>query len=365
MRVSGILCLVTAAAAAQAAGQGSVRRLNMVRDLYLDAAEQHLGPVYWIVPTADGGAAISQPLAPSVIVVRPDGSIAARIGSKGAGPGEFRLPTPGGSFADTLWINDIDNHRITLFDAAHRVVRSISTDIPIVLPDGSPSPVDRFTVRGLTADGALLVLFVALPSSALPLSWGKSGEVGSIVLRVRQDGVVQRPLLAASRPPSCGLPRPACPVVLTALDASANVIATASGATTGPDSATMRVVAVGNHGDTLFRKRLHVSTMPVSAAWMDSISNARGGRNRSNERPTVFGTLADLAVGTDSTVWVAGPAKNTTRDWWVLDQSGNVRGIVSLPVAASVRGVGRNYAWTLEPAASGVGTSVARYRVPH
>lgn len=60
-----------------------------------------------------------------IFVFSPDGKLKSSFGRKGGGPGEMRSPVFLGSIRDSVWLFDASLARITVFDSAQRVGRTI------------------------------------------------------------------------------------------------------------------------------------------------------------------------------------------------------------------------------------------------
>ncbi len=94
----------------------------------------------------DGRIAVANAGTHQVKVFGAEGESLAGLGRRGSGPGEFQFPTWVGTHADTLLVWDAALERLTVFDSAGRLVRSV----PVSIGGSFPSVVGTFP------DGTLL-----------------------------------------------------------------------------------------------------------------------------------------------------------------------------------------------------------------
>lgn len=334
----------------------------------------------------DGDIYVDQPQEGLIRVYDGAGRYVRTIGRRGTGPGEFANPDPLGWRGDTLFVADLGNMRVTLFDPRGRVVGDFAISWPWTHSDLLPG-----YVSGLFDDGTFLVhgtasstLIAERAVSTLPFGRvDRSGRVsnplgrvwvGHAVLYVHPPGAVAgagyympQPFAGPSRRVvvCCGSSRVAV--------VNAGPARTASGAA-------FRVVWIAPDGDTLTTRRYRYRPVPLSAHLRDSVVVAlahhvlRGGLPPSlvaAERwtraalyvPAFLPPVTAVVAGSDSTLWLRG--ENTgaaTVVWRVLDYRGDVARRVRAPADLKIMAARHDLVWGTSLDSLGV-TYVDRYRI--
>lgn len=96
---------------------------------------------------------VAQPADAHVKVVDRDGRLLRVIGRRGAGPGEFQFPAAVGWLADTLWVQDMQARRISLFSPDGRFHSSFASVVDLEM-----FPLRPAVPAALLATGASLVV---------------------------------------------------------------------------------------------------------------------------------------------------------------------------------------------------------------
>ena len=92
-----------------------------------------------------------------------DGTIVARIGTHGQGPGEFRSPTwLAGAGPSSVWVDDFYNRRLTLLELDGAGQPKLGQEIPLLVATTTEYPAvmgDRIASAGLYGDDAVVMFF--------------------------------------------------------------------------------------------------------------------------------------------------------------------------------------------------------------
>ena len=97
----------------------------------LPGTQPEFGDVADVAPGPDGRMIVLDPLGPSVVVLDSTGAEVSRFGRDGNGPGEFRGAGVSNvvSSADSIYVPDLINQRLTVFDHEGTVLRSRALDL--------------------------------------------------------------------------------------------------------------------------------------------------------------------------------------------------------------------------------------------
>lgn len=89
----------------------------------IDGSSELFSRIISITPAPGNGVGVSDVSDPTVRVYGADGELLKVVGSRGSGPGEFRLVTKQGWVDKRLWVADIQLKRTTFFTESFRVAR--------------------------------------------------------------------------------------------------------------------------------------------------------------------------------------------------------------------------------------------------
>ncbi len=297
------------------------------------------------------------------------------MGRKGAGPGEFQMPTVAGFVGDTLWVGDVRLRRTSFFSPDYKLLRTVP------YPDAGKAsgngvrwqvllPLAYLPGGGLIADG-MHDSSAPRPSWATPEQWG-----GSAILLIAPGGSMQRVVawlpanncteyvpvrdgnVIAQIPFCIGTPRHIDPK-------SGRIALALSG-----EGAT-RVVVLDAGGDTLFVRELRYPPVAISRVARDSAVQAEGRRTGASgpvfdkvmsRIPAAHKSVTRILNGRDGTTWIEIATSGQNRVWQILDSHGNVTGAVRLPRAVNVAVAERGMLWGVETDEDGL-MQVVRFKV--
>ena len=134
----------------------SPARAQLTPELRLHVGETPEAPITVVSDLEldrNGRIYVAEPIEAAVYVLDTSGTILNRIGRQGGGPGEFRRPLGLGWKADTLWVADPSQRRISLFQRDGDFVRSAGVQglnmVAALLNDGSVLAVASQQQEGL------------------------------------------------------------------------------------------------------------------------------------------------------------------------------------------------------------------------
>jgi hypothetical protein len=334
------------------------------------------GDVTWsritrVLPAPDGGVVVAELMPPAVHRFDARGQLRHRVGRQGAGPGEYQMVGGIGFVGDTLWVGDLQQRRILLFDAAGRSAGQLS--------DFQGVQVDRGTT---VYPGQLLSGDRAISSSATNSALVASGEVtrqphllldrrGRVRDTIAWIPMVNQQLALAvgSSRMFTGQPFNDGAFLVMAADRAYVIDRRSPSAARG---ATYGITAVRLSGDTLWNRRYPYEPVPLLRAAVDSAVQRM--------RPTVGGQRVPEATvrealyvpafrtpfnggfaASDGALWLRrGDA--AAKPYWVHDANGALVATVAVPATVTLHAVTGDIAWGVELDADDVPT-VVRYRI--
>jgi hypothetical protein len=366
-----IIVAVTAGAVApaDATPRQAPARWTLVPDLRIgsiDDPEYSLTSVGAIAVGANGTMYVVQYLDRQLVMFDRDGRLLGRIGRQGGGPGEFESPGAPKWRADTLVVPDFRLQRLTFFTAdgqligTERLVSPPSANrwfFPTVptalLPDGSavvrPSSMARSQFEG---------------RSRVPLlRLGRSGTVLDTLAWLD----VSHSALALQHGDGAfftGQPLADDPLWQVAPDGSSMVFIDRLAAERRND-ARFVVTKITGTGDTVYSRPHEYDPIAVPRGFIDSVVESvseRASRRtfpspRAAARairealymPDFLPPVTGVVIGRDGTVWLK--RESATGDsiaWNVLDESGNMVAILTLPKGLRVQEAQRDLVWAVE-----------------
>jgi hypothetical protein len=312
------------------------------------------------------------------------------FGRKGNGPGEFRdLYGSMGWHADTLWIFEFNQRRLTFVSRDLRLLRTKSTIEAAATAPPPANPARRVEMTNLDivnlySDGSMLVQWSFGPADPVTFS-----ETDRRYVIINATGDVLRDV--ARIPPSAGrvstrfgpgvfsqsVPFAARPYQAVSSDGSR--IGLVSTATMSGNRGSYTVTAVRATGDTVFARSYQFDGVRVPTSARDSAINAMSqwgtGRTAAARTagealaakarplmPAVFAPVTGLVMGDDDTAWLAVYDPASKPRYRALDGKGNVLGEIVLPARSTLARATRTQLWVIENTADGV-SSIVRYRV--
>lgn len=323
-----------------------------------------LSSVFGVAVSDDGRVFLSEPQFARVVEFTDQGTFAREVGTRGDGPGEFRVP--GALFwrADSLAVTDFQRG-INLFSPDGIFQTLISF---FILDDASP-----FGVRPIfpLADGSIAAMAPA------PISAEASGMVTHETwLKASRDGVITDTLAVLaldgrsysvryqSRGRSGAHPLSWAPVFAAPPTGRSMVIIDRRPATSA-DAATFRVFRIDLHGDTVATTSLSYVPRPLTSSDVDSIASAMAegwSKSMNLPAPALAAAIKDqivwpeyrppvtLAVaGADGSVWLRREAPEAEQVRWdILDEALEPIGWVVLPEGLDVKVVSTAWVYGVE-----------------
>lgn len=299
----------------------------------------------------------------TILVLRPDGGFARRIGRKGEGPGEFQVAQAHGFVGDTLWVRNWPAPRMSLFrkDGTHLSTRQTPVEVKgarLSAPAG---------LSGLLTQGRAYVHI-----TALSLDDSDARAMQPLLVGTREmktiDTVALIPNPKGLYVPSVGYwafaPIPMSP--LYHVSSTGTEIAVAEWNRSGPGTVTLRVI--GPDGAQRLRRNLSFPARPIPRHTRDSLlaealTKARpqldAARRKgtlagsSNERlveqgldlPDRFPPVRTVLVGIDGTLWLERFGEGRAGDWLVLSRTGDALFRVQIPSTLDVHAVSATDVW--------------------
>lgn len=314
--------------------------------------------------TGDGRVLVTQSQDGQVRVYSPDGSLEARIGQSGEGPGEFQVVSQVGRMGDTVWVTDSRSRRTSWFDAGGELLRD--ERYPEVAPPAEGHRADY--VRPL-ADGRAIALTSAEFQSDLegtdhrfPLLVTARDGSDPVTVGTRNLQHERAMLVSGSAGAFTSIQ------VFTqrwsdhtlwanAPDGTSIVIVERPVAST-PDSASYRVTRVGLAGDTVFSTAVRYRPLALAAAERDSLVRRytqNGDMSESDLRnvlflPDLHPPATEVFVGLDGATWIARERPDGASEitWDVVGPDGAHVASVSGPAGLRLMAADGRTAWGLE-----------------
>jgi hypothetical protein len=367
--------------------QRRVPVLTAKEELRIDANDQDLSSVGFILPARDGSMAVAQPSDHLIRFFSATGQPAGTFGREGEGPGEFRNMGAAGTVGDTLWVLDMGNARTVYVGPDHKLLRStrLAQSLKATPTDsaGLAGIMGGIPVNGVYRDGTFLTRLY-LPKNAPKPSWYPDGAAGSPVVIASPAGVFRRLIaIEPPSPPECqkngtmnggtwGAVVPFCFAGQEDIATDGSRIAFARGTNATEAQASYQVIVIAATADTLVARNYSYHPIPISQHVSDSVRDLLTSRPgmapqlvdafRKMSFPPTFPPLHSVLVGRDGTIWVEEWAADANHHWRILDPEGSPIGALTLPHNIRVSIAERNRFWGISTDADGL-QSVVRYRI--
>lgn len=358
-------------------------RASLTAELRIDGTEHDLVPFGGvaggsIAVAGDGTVAISQMQDHLVRFFSGEGAYLGSFGGEGRGPGEFVRNARMGWLADSLWVYDPGQERVTVLMPSRGLARTIG-----VGGGAKPSSALKETVPGSPyAYPVALHPGGAFTSLVLPL-WDQSpaayvdhvffasvsaeAEITRVVAMIPSGDTHARD----NRGGSASLPFANRTVEDVARDGRHVGFARAR---TDGASASVAVSLFRSDGDTVFVTHVPIDLVPLPASVRDSVferrisslqsmspSLADALRERSGEA-THHPPLQDMIIGRDGTTWISLANRDGERPYLVLDPDGAPLGRVHVSDRSRIAEAERDRIWVIEKDEFDV-ESLVRYAV--
>ncbi len=376
-----VFAFVLIAPALQA--QPTAPRARIVEDLRLDATKEDFTVFRRLYVGPRGQIVVPLAQDMQLRVYDSTGKPIGRVGRKGSGPGEFRVLQSIGWVADTLWVYDGTQERLTFFAPDLRMLRSIAlgdqqVPVPSGYPSGSPQ-LNLFQPAAVYGDGSMLA-----EGRVAPVARTKEAQYDErIVVRAAPAAptrfVAKSPVYEDKRwYVSAGgfgmqVPFALWPITSYAFDGSRLAHLWADADT--PTGGHLFVSALNSRGDTLFARSYPYVGERISKASADSavatmVLRGEGSPEISQQlqtlmrahMPSTYVPTESLVIGRDNTLWIGMRATAEGPSALVLNLRGDPVATVLLPPKTTVRQASATRIWTTQTDADGL-VSVVRYKV--
>ena len=294
------------------------------------------------------------------------GEFVRNLGKRGEGPGELMFPSSMGWYGPRLWVADFQLARFTFFDIETGEANTVPyrVNVPVayyvygmapeaVLANGQlvgyPTVSARARATGLISHRPMIVTEIdGSPRDTLALLSAVNGSVEITTgLQPHARSYIGHPLSDED-------------MIRFAPDGSGAVLVKRK-SWEGKGPAKFEVARVGVHGDTVLYLSIGYDPQRVPSDFFDQEIDTRldkptvldqrafaGALREFYEQRRYFPPVTSLQVGSDATIWLAGPDNGGERIWLVLDRSGAVIGRFRLPTSSRVSYANRAEAWVVE-----------------
>ena len=366
---------------AGAATDPSNRTAALLPELRIDGWTEELVPIAALAVSSDGVIAFTQAQDGQVRFYAASGKPLGRLGRRGEGPGEFLNPYRLGWVADTLWVYDGRQRRISFVTPERTVARTLGNIPGAALPrpeDAGRVPEFPFAfVSGIAPDGSFLASMGFAVNQPVPEEYRGRSVVGLL----DQGGTVQEILsilpeeeggsLTTPEGGSASVPFGNRPQV--AFSPRGEMVAFAMASLDGPDAGTFLLTAISPAGDSIFSRRYELLLEPIPASVSDSARTAlidrlqRVGPSfvaaaRDAFIPGHYPPLEGLVIGMDGTLWVQKRPMAAGVPYLATEPNGEVIGALVLPGRSRIAAAQRDRIWVIERDSLNV-ESVVRYAV--
>lgn len=355
--------------------------LRATRDLTIGANANDLSAVGAMAVSASGIIAVLQPQDLTIRFFDAGGKALGRFGRDGEGPGEFRSVGWAGWNGDTLSVEDSGIRRVTFIGPDVRLLRVVPDPIRILPPRSHPKDppvVGDAAIVAVMADRSVLLDFFPGSRSLRP-SWLHTTSSSLALSLVHVDSAGRFLRIAADMEdhgPRCvwGAAAVSIPFCSHWVIGDGFAHGIASVAAVVGDAPQYRLILIGSlHGDTLINRTYSYLPQPISGRVADSvrekllatprISPERRAAYQSLPFPKYFPPVRRILVGMDRSVWLEEPgAPDGSHRWRLLDASGTVRGVVTIPSNVRLRDVRHDMAWGTAADEDGL-ESIVRFRI--
>ena len=368
--LSLIACaFVSVSAATRSNAQAKPPQLKAVADLRIDSALANPARVAFVLPGPSGDVVVSPESQGAIRGFDPSGRaqpLKATVGF--AKDPDIRMVSRIAWSGPTLIAVDPGYRQIAVLDKTGKVTKSI--EMPSMIrpswSDRHKYPLfSRYETYAIYPNGDWLVRAAEAKTFMSTPDYDSSY---TYFMRTNENGSIQRSI--ARVPKSDGLidrrngqsrfvyRTPFAPRTLWDASSDGSRIVIVSQSVHGADSATYRVTAIGEKGDTIFSKRYPATLLAVSKKSVDSaLARVRGGGSFSVDElrglvarqiPPVFPPVENLIVGADQTIWLELHSGGADRQWLSLDPTGTPIGVASVPRSFVARAGDKNHLWGFE-----------------
>lgn len=323
-----------------------------------DGPEYQFTTISHVVASGDNVYVVQRGV-PEIRVFGNDGRYRRTIGRQGAGPGEFESMWSMGIVGDSLWSIDINLRRLSFFNLTGALISTVPFDpIPLSLGESvlfMPYP------DVLMRDGDFLGFGRGAASSI------DNGDItANPLMRMTPDGraadtlawvsITHDDMILRSARSRSYRPQPFTDAPLAVYAASARrAYVIERWAATEPNTAAVRITALGAGGDTAWVRELSYEPARLDPAIVDSIRGrlvralaARYPReevHRALFAPTWRTPVTAAVAGDNGTLWIRWDEDTKPGRYTVLNPDGVVVADVLAPKKVNLRWVSDSTAW--------------------
>lgn len=340
-------------------------RTLVVRDTAISDAV-----ISWAMMASGGSLVLARPAEGDLVLLDERGRVVRKAGRRGAGPQEFARMGPAGWIADTLWIYDSGNRRISYFDSGLRFLRSApAPSATAQRPRNDSRMWNLLSPRGDLGERGWLYAVYPQPGGSV----GSNREELSGIAMVDREGVLGR-IVVQTPPDPCslrtvvsGMPaqlrHPLCAAATTAVaphgDYVLMMVPAAASTATGGGTIT-RFTA---EGERSWQRTLTLATTRIPRSVRDSVIASFGAPGtppgmveaaKKLPSPEWYPVLRSLVAGRDGAVFVERWRTDARQEWIVLDPLGVVTGSILLAGGERLLAGSSHLAWVLRELDSGL-----------
>ena len=329
------------------AGQRPQPQLVAALVARVDGSAENLTPITALAIQPDGTIMAAQPQDGLIRMFTAAGRAAGSFGRAGEGPKEFRWINTMGWVAETLWVNDDMQHRVTYLAGGKTFLRTEPMPrLPELDPGGKSVPrVSDFGPVALLPGGWSLRSGLA-ERNEQPPAWKTIVRGTEVFSRVSPSGGFDRVVAAVLGPATqckdrkLGVPIPECGGALWAVASTGGRIGVALPVVRDRRSPQVRLILISAQGDTITDHVYPIHAIPLSSRSADSIRTDRINNSHSAAAiagwkavkiPPYFRPFEFLVVGREGSLWLGQHADKGERAWLVVGPTGVTRGTVMLP----------------------------------
>ena len=274
--------------APQVGAQSAPAPLTFTRDLRIDATEQDLSPIGWLLVARNGTIVAAQPQDNLLRYFDGKGTPLGTFGRGGAGPGEFKSLGLRGWAGDTLWVGDISTRRLTLVGPDRKLATTVPFPTAVTVGPSAKAPLPSLAFiipQSYQRDGSMLVSALAGKGADWTEWTGADNKDATPILRVSGEGVLDR--IVAWRPSfhcsvsieikggTGSMSIPFCATPLLAYSDDGGGVAQVSMENATGRGAHYQLTVVRDKGDTVFSRTYAYAPQAIPRQAADSAIAAR------------------------------------------------------------------------------------------
>ncbi len=279
------------------------------------------------------------------------GNLERVVGRQGQGPGEFQLLSHLGLLGDTVWVVDIGNRRITLFNRDGDLIGTVRAPGIRLTPPHRPVTQFPWDLRPdrnwVSGTGLASVPMAGISYTVAELLFDASGALADTL---RTLEIVYPPIAVTIDSVSIlGEDLLQDDPIIRHDSGARTVIVRRTGATSDATS-TFSVTSISVSGDTVFDTSFEYRPIAVSDTYIDRVvesfavgPQARLGAGRIERAlrsalPPFHPPVTQVRLGEDGAIWLRRESdRETEAQYWILESDGVVRGTVNIPSTVRIK----------------------------